>query len=191
MTIQIPSYSEKVLNQFARKEWGKVIAYLKKQYSLPEEECEDIFQESFIILMKNVKEGKLDKMTSSLSTYFMGICRNKGHEAYRKSGNSEVRVDDDAKLDALNDVKDEKLTDLLTFDPDMSLIEQKEAIIRQIVHDLPKPCNELLWGFYRDNNSLKTLAAMLDKTVGYVKVTKHRCQEKFRKRYSDLVKSLF
>lgn len=190
MTVQIPTYSEKILNRFAEKEWGKVQAFLKKTYSLSEVDCEDIFQESFIILMKNVKEGKLSNMSSSLSTYFMGICRNKAREVLRGKSHG-VSVGDDSTLDALNDIRDEKLQDLLTLDPNMSLIEQKEAITRQIVHDLPKPCNELLWGFFRDNYSLQALADMLNKTVGYVKVTKHRCQEKFRKRYGDLVKHLF
>lgn len=189
MTIQMPTYSEKVLNQFAQKEWGKVQAFLRKQYSLPDDDCDDIFQESFIILMKNAKDGKLRDMTSSLSTYFLGICRNKARELLRSKKHG-VNIDDDYTLDALSDVKDEKVNSLLTLDPAKSLIEQKEALARQIVHDLPKPCNELLWGFFRDNYSLQTLANMLSKTVGYVKVTKHRCQEKFRKRYSDLVKAI-
>lgn len=190
MTIQMPAYSEKVLNQFAQKEWGKVQAYLKKHFELSDEDCNDIFQESFIILMNNVKEGKLKDMTSSLSTYFLGICRNKAHEMLRSKKHG-INIDDDYTLDVMNNVKDEKINDLLTLDPAKSLIEQKEALARQIVHDLPKPCNELLWGFFRDNYSLQTLADMLSKTVGYVKVTKHRCQEKFRKRYSVLVKALF
>ena len=189
MTIQMPTYSEKVLNQFAQKEWGKVQAFLKKQYSLPDDDCNDIFQESFIILLKNAKEGKLKDMTSSLSTYFLGICRNKAREVLRSKKHS-VNIDDDYTFDAMSDVKDEKINNLLTLDSAKSLIEQKEALARQIVHDLPKPCNELLWGFFRDNYSLQTLATMLSKTVGYVKVTKHRCQEKFRKRYGDLVKAL-
>lgn len=190
MTTEMPTYSEEVLNRFAKKEWGKVQAYLKKHYSLSDDDCDDIFQESFIILMNNAKEGKLENMTSSLPTYFIGICRNKAKEMLRARRHS-ADIGEDDKLDILGNIKDDKIDSLLTLDPEMSLVEQKEAITRQIVHDLPEPCNKLLWGFFRDNYSLQTLADMLSKTVGYVKVTKHRCQEKFRKRYGDLVKHLF
>lgn len=187
----MPTYSEQVLSEFAKREWNKAKAYLMKQFpSLSEMECEDIFQESFVILFQNNRNGKLKNMTCSLSTYFLSICRNKAFEVLR-SQNRNTNVNEDRVFDVLDSVKDDKLESLITLDPDISLIESKEAIARQIVRDLPRPCNELLWGFFRDDYSLKTLAGMLDKTVGYVKVTKHRCQEKFRKRWSDLAKNLF
>lgn len=191
MNIEIPTYSEKVLNKFAGKQWQKVLAYLRKHFALSEADCEDVFQESFIVLFDNNKDGKLKDMTSSLSTYFIAICRNKAFELLRSKGH-DVKIDDESSLTILDGIKEEKADAiLLTFDTDKSLRENKEAIARQIVHDLPKPCNELLWGFFRDNYSLSTLADMLNKSVGYVKVTKHRCQEKFRKRWSDLAKNLF
>ena len=191
MNLQIPTYSEKVLNQFACKQWPKVLAYLKKHFFISEADCEDVFQEAFIVLFNNNYNGKLKDMTSSLSTYFISICRNKAFELLRSKGH-DVKVDGESSLDILNGIKEEKIDSLLlTFDSERSLRENKEAIARQIVHDLPQPCNDLLWGFFRDNYSIKTLADMLNKTVGYVKVTKHRCQEKFRKRWSDLAKSLF
>ena len=68
----------------------------------------------------------------------------------------------------LDEIKDDKLDSLIAMDPETSLIESKEAIARQIVRDLPQPCDDLLWGFFRDNYSLKTLADILGKTVGYV-----------------------
>ena len=61
-----------------------------------------------------------------------------------------------------------------------------------IVKDLPSPCNELLWGFYRDGLSMKDLA----ERYGYsnentVKVTKHRCCDKFKKRFTEMLHKLF
>lgn len=191
MTVQMPTYSEKVLNQFAEKENKKAISYLRKTFSLSEDDCNDVFQESFIVLFNNVKNGKVKKLTSSLSTYFISICCNKAHELL-KSQKRSVIVEDEPTIDLLNGIKDDNVEDILiVLDGKKSLIEAKEAVARQIVHDLPEPCNELLWGFFRDNYSLKTLADMLNKSVGYVKVTKHRCQEKFRTRWSELTKNLF
>lgn len=191
MIVQIPKYSEQLLSEFAQKEWGKAKAYLTKHFtSFSEMECEDIFQESFVVLFQNNRKGKLDNLSCSLSTYFMSICRNKALELQRAKSHS-LNVGTDSELDMLDEIKDDKLDSLIAMDPETSLVESKEAIARQIVRDLPQPCDDLLWGFFRNNYSLKTLADILGKTVGYVKVTKHRCQEKFRKHWNDLAKNLF
>jgi DNA-directed RNA polymerase specialized sigma24 family protein len=69
---------------------------------------------------------------------------------------------------------------------------RKEAIVREIVSKLPPPCDKLLWGFYRDGFSMKTLAAMFNyKSESSVKVTKHRCGEKFRARFTEISNYLF
>ena len=59
--------------------------------------------------------------------------------------------------------------------------------VQKIVADLPSPCYELLWGFYRDSLSIKELTKMFNySNENTLKVTKHRCCEKFRKRYNEL-----
>lgn len=191
MPLEIPTYSEHLLSDFVEKEREKAMAFIRKNFSLlSEQDCEDVIQESFIVLYGNSRQGKLRDMTASLSTYFISICINKAHEALRRNGHT-VGVADDADLDFLSEVKDEKVQQLLTLDDQTSLIEAKEALARQIVQDLPHPCQELLWGFYRDNCSMKMLADRIDSTVGSVKVTKHRCQEKFRKRWSSLANEIY
>lgn len=191
MIVDMMPYSNSVLSRFAKEEWGKALAFLRRSFPyLSYDDCEDIFQDSFITLYDNNRAGKLKDMASSLSTYFLAICKNKAFELLRKRG-TQVTTDEDGKLDMLDSVKEEKADVLLTFDTDASLIEAKEAIARQIVHDLPHPCDKLLWGFFRDNYTIKALAEMLGKTEGYVKVTKHRCQEKFRVRWTELAKNLY
>ena len=75
---------------------------------------------------------------------------------------------------------------------DEILQERKEALVRNIVRDLPSPCDELLWGYYRDGFSMKDLAERLNyANENTVKVTKHRCSEKFRNRFNECLKSLF
>lgn len=193
MAIVIPSYSEKQLNEFAIKEWGKTLAFLHKQFGLSEDDCKDVFQESFLILHKNLINGKLQNLTSSLSTYFNGICRNKVYELLRK-GSKDVHVDDEVSLDILNaEIQADKIDALLGLENEStSFVERKESLVRQIVRELPPPCNELLWGFFRDNLSMKTLAQMFNySSESSVKVTKHRCQNKFRERFNELKDQLF
>jgi RNA polymerase sigma-70 factor (ECF subfamily) len=193
MTISLPSFSEKQLNEFAEKEWKKTLSYLHKQFDLSEEDCKDIFQESFIILHNNVISGKLNHLTSSLSTYFNGICRNKVHEVLRKR-NKNVNIDNEVSLDILNaEIQADKIEALINLENEsISFVERKEALVRQIVRELPPPCDKILWGFFRDNFSMRTLAQMFNySSENSVKVTKHRCQNKFRDRFNELKDQLF
>lgn len=69
-------YSNTALDSFIKSQRDRTIAYLQRNFFVSKDECEDIFQDSFIILYQNAQEGKLDNLTSSVSTYFMAICRN-------------------------------------------------------------------------------------------------------------------
>ena len=181
------------LNRFASSQWSKALAFLKNRFGIDEDDCKDIFQESFIVLYNNIQAGKLDNMTASLSTYFMSIYRNKALEMLRGSAKS-VNVDSEISLSLMDgEVLSEKIEALLALDNGDEAIEaQKEELVRTIVKDLPSPCNELLWGFYRDNLSMNSLAEMFNySSEGVVKVTKHRCCEKFRARYNELCNKLF
>lgn len=186
-------YNDRELNVFASKEGPKVLNFLRNRFGIEEDDCKDIFQESFIILYTNIQNGKLHEMTASLSTYFMSICKNKALEFLRGSSRS-VNVDSEMSLSLMDgEVKTEKIEALLALDEGDSALEaQKEELVQSIVKDLPSPCNELLWGFYRDNLSMKSLAEMFNySSESSAKVTKHRCCEKFRARYTELCNKLF
>jgi len=189
-TIDIPQTQQK-LNDFALEQWGKTLAYLQGTYSLSRLDCEDIFQEAFIILYQKIIEGNLE-LTSTLSTYFIGICRNKAFERMRKIGKV-LNIIDDYPSTSKDVFEDERIDRLLALEHNTEQIEaRKEAIVNEIVSKLPEPCDKILWGFYRHGFSMKTLAAMYNyKSEGSVKVTKHRCGEKFRTRFLDISKQLF
>ena len=179
------------LNKFAAEQWDKALAYLQSHFSLSRSDCEDVFQEAFIVLHRNINEGKLT-LTSSLSTYFIGICRNKAHEKMREKGKVLIIIDEFPNT-TKDEFEDERVNRLLALEDDTSLIEErKEAVVREIVSKLPSPCDQILWGFYRDGFSMKTLAKMYNyKSEGSVKVTKHRCGEKFKARFMEISKRVF
>jgi RNA polymerase sigma-70 factor (ECF subfamily) len=184
-------YGTSELNRFANKEWNKILSFLQNRYGLSEDDCKDVFQEAFIILYENIKSGKLTVLTSSLSTYFISICRNKALESLRSSSKF-VAEDDELSISLMSgEIRQDKLESLLSLEDDDIIERQKEDLVRVIVKNLPSPCNELLWGFYRDNLSIKTLADMYNYSEGSAKVTKHRCCEKFRIRYNELCQKLF
>ena len=51
--LDLPQIQER-LNQFATQQWEKTLAYLQGHFSLSRTDSEDIFQDAFIILYKNI-----------------------------------------------------------------------------------------------------------------------------------------
>ena len=182
-------YDAVALNRFASAEWSKTLGYLHKSFGLSRDDCQDVFQESFMTLYSNIADGTLETLTSSLSTYFMSICRNKALEMIRKI-QKYADVDDEMSLSLMDgEFNESKIDSIIALD-EGSEEEEKQKLIAQIVNDLPHPCNELLWGFYRDELSMKALAEMFNYSEGSVKVTKHRCCEKFRSRYQEMLNKI-
>ena len=188
--VDIPQTQQK-LNQFAAEQWDKALAYLQGTFSMSRSDCEDVFQEAFIVLYKKITSGEL-VLTSKLSTFFIGICRNKAYEKMRGKG-KELNIIDDFPSTTKDEHEDERIDRLLALEDDTEQINaRKEAIVREIVSKLPEPCDKILWGFYRDDFSMKTLAKMYNyASEGSVKVTKHRCGEKFKARFLEISKQLF
>lgn len=188
--IEIPQTQQK-LNQFAADQWDKTLAYLQGTFSMSRSDCEDIFQDAFIVLYKKITSGEL-ALTAKLSTYFIGICRNKAYEKMRGMG-KELNIIDDYPSTTKDEFEDERIDRLLALEDNTEQIEaRKEAIVREIVSKLPEPCDKILWGFYRDGFSMKTLAAMYNySSAGSVKVTRHRCAIKFKARFLELSNYLF
>ena len=190
--MQIPLFNtkeKKLIEQFRKVSRDMVLVYLQRNFSLSIEDSEDIFNDSFITLDKNIQDGKLDNLTSSISTYFIGICKNKAKE-FLRSKNKVVNLSYDPGIKEQNTFLDDKVESILMLESDNDIARRKkEEIVRDVVRDLPSPCNELLWGFYRDGLSMKQLAEKFNyKSESSVKVTKHRCCEKFRERFNKLVK---
>ena len=180
---------KKLIEQFRKVSRDMVLVYLQRNFSLSIEDSEDIFNDSFITLNNNIQDGKLDNLTSSISTYFIGICKNKAKE-FLRSKNKIVNLSYDPGIKEQNTFLDDKVESILMLESDNDIARRKkEEIVRDVVRDLPSPCNELLWGFYRDGLSMKQLAEKFNyKSESSVKVTKHRCCEKFRERFNKLVK---
>lgn len=186
---------ERKLEKFAKEQRQKTRAFLLSRYSLTEEECADVFQDSLVILWKNIIENKVETegLGMSSSTYFMTICRNKTMELLRKKSKYVTTSDEINPNKEHFDYQSEQVDKILALEDDSEKAQkEKEALVREIVKDLPSPCNELLWGYYGDGHSMKMLAEMFNyASENAVKVTKHRCCEKFRVKYSERVKSLF
>ena len=105
----------------------------------------------------------------------------------------ELNIIDEYPDATKDEFEDDRIDRLLALEEDSDQVEiRKSALVRQIVKNLPEPCNQLLWGFYRDGFSMKTLASMLNYTSeNSIKVTKHRCCDKFKNRFKEISSRLF
>lgn len=177
---------EEKLNQILKDYREKTFKLLTSSFNFPKDDCEDIFQESSIILYQQITDGKLDNLQSSLYTYFVGICKNKAHETLRKKGKT-VNLSFEIGTKG-NSIDMEKVEDILNSIEDNEIRRNEKQIeVQKIVASLPYPCNELLWAYYRDSLSVKEMTQMFGySSESSLKVTKHRCCEKFRKRFGKL-----
>ena len=190
--ISLNRKRDKVLNDFAREYRERTLTYIRNTFSLSREDCEDVFQEASIILYRAAVDGKLDKLASSIYTFFIGICNNKAHEQLR--ANDKLQL---SSIDAFSSEEGEQRYNVILSKADkiLNMIEsnekaekERQAIVEEMVRKLPPPCNELLWSYYRDALSMKVISQMYNYVSESVaKVTKHRCQEKFRKSYEGIL----
>lgn len=176
-------WMEHLFHDFDATYRERTMTWLEKRFNLTADDCEDIIQDAYMEVYTKVRDGLYDKSRSSLYTYFLGICKNKANEVLRKNNRRPLLLDSnevgEADMDTLRR-NAERILELTQHDEQ----ELRELVVEQVVKNLPSPCGELLWSFYRDALPLKTIATMF----GYAsedsaKVTKHRCMERFRKYY--------
>lgn len=182
---------ERRIEKFVKEQWQKTRVLLLSRYSLSEDECADVLNDSLIILWQNIKGEKvgvdcLGPEEKSNANYFMTICRNKTMELLRsKNRFTNISPKQDQDKETVQFLPD-KIETILALDEDHSEYqEEKDDLVRSIIKDLPSPCNELLWGYYGNGNSIKDLAQdYYNGSESAVKVTKHRCTNKFRQRFN-------
>lgn len=168
----------------------KIIPFLRHRYGLQlrDEELEDVFRDSCIVVYKNAKAGKLDKMTSTLSTYQTQICINLCNKMInRKKGLNVVPLtesaDDLQEQRTLSMDKVSQLSDAVSeneCDNGESVFQVREALKK-----IGDKCKHILMGMYADNFKQEVIAAQLGYTsADTVKATAYRCKKRFRDIFS-------
>jgi len=177
------NYIERLFGDFDKTYRKRSIAWLSKTFGLQDADCEDVIQDAYVTLYDNVKAGKFDERRSSLYTYFLGVCKNEVHELIRRKARLQYQLVDD-NIESLEVGVIERNADRILELTQHQEQDFRELVIEQVVKSLPSPCGELLWSFYRDALPMKTIAVMFGyASENSAKVTKHRCQERFRKYY--------
>lgn len=193
MAIEIP-LKNKELNLFLSEERNKVICFLKKTYSLSDDDSNDIFQEAATALYLNIKEGKLRKLTSSLLTYFISICTNQALKQIKRNQKTVPFIDINTltNKDEFKNDKIDELYNLCTENEDANIVSRSEKIVNSIIDVLPNPCKNILWGYYRDELTTNTIASMYGfANANSVKTQKYKCVNKFKSKYCELMNKIY
>ena len=182
------------LNRFLSDERGRVLSYLRKQFSVSDDDLDDIFQESSMALFLNVRDGKLSTLTSSLGTYFMKVCINQTLKFLGKNSKT-MPLFDDRRITNSNFVRDDKIAELYGACIDAEEEEKKtrmELLVNNIIASMTETCKNILHGYYWDDFSTSTIADMFNfSDANSVKAQKYKCVKKFRDKYNELKNKIY
>lgn len=182
------------LNLFLAEERNKVMAYLRKTFSVSDDDLDDVYQESSVALFLNIQDGKLSNLTSSLSTYFLRICINQTLKLLGKKQKA-VPLFDDSRLtnkDVFRPDKIDELYQLCTEDEETERLSRSEKIVQSIIESMPETCKNVFQGYYWDNLTTTTIANMFGfANANSVKTQKYKCLQKFRNKYNELMNRIY
>ena len=182
------------LNNFIADERDKVLAYLRKTFSVSDEDLSDIYQEASVALFMNIRDGKLSNLTSTLSTYFLRICINQTLKFIGKQKKI-VPLFDDNRLtnkDSFRPDKIDELYQLCTEDEEAEKVSRSEKIVQSIIESMPDTCKNVFQGYYWDNLTTTTIADMFGfANSNSVKTQKYKCLQKFRSKYNKLMNKIY
>ena len=177
------------LNRFISGEKGKILTYLRKNYSVSDDDIDDIFQESSMALFLNIRDGKLSNLTSSLGTYFIKVCINQTLKFLGKSSKA-IPLIDESRISNGNTVQDDKVDELYGFCMDTEEEDRKvrmELLVNNIIASMTDTCKNILQGYYWNDFSTSTIADMFGfSDANSVKAQKYKCVKKFRDKYNEL-----
>lgn len=182
------------LNKFIGGEKDKVLAYLRKAFSVSDDDLEDIYQEASTALFLNVRDGKLSNLTSSLSTYFLRICINQTLKFIGKQKKI-VPLFDDSNITNKDEFRSDKIDELYqlcTEDEESEQVSRSERIVQDIIDTMPDTCKNIFKGYYWDNFTTSTIADMFGfANANSVKTQKYKCIQKFRNKYNELMRKIY
>lgn len=182
------------LNRFLSDERGRVLSYLRKQFSVSDDDLNDIFQESSMALFLNVRDGKLSTLTGSLGTYFMKVCINQTLKFLGKNSKT-MPLLDNRRITNSDFVRDDKIAELYGTCIDAEEEEKKtrmELLVNNIIASMTETCKNILHGYYWDDFSTSTIADMFNfSDANSVKAQKYKCVKKFRDKYNELKNKIY
>ena len=141
-----------------------------------EEVAVELFTEALIILVNNIRCGRLTELTARLDTYLNAVARNLYRKLERHQGRGEVYQD-----------PNELPEPLVSPEKDIRPEEVRQELYRSL-NQLGPRCRQLIVHFYFLELDWNTIADMLGyKNAASAKTNKAKCMARLRELYADTV----
>lgn len=134
--------------------------------------AKDVYQEAFIALWNNVRNGKFEpESDSALQGYLYQIAKNKWTDVLRSK-----------RFKSTQTLTNERSMFLRQEDQDIDETETdvKLNLAMEAFKNLGEPCKTLLKTFYFEKKSLREISSEMDIAENSLRNKKYRCMEKLR-----------
>lgn len=167
--------SEPTLRKVYEENRDKFLNYARR-FNLTEDENIDVYQDAFIIFHENVMSGKVERFTSSISTYLFSIGKYLIFDQMKKNNRTVGSAYD---LTRVGD--EEQLVETLEIDE--TGLSPEQQLLQKYFPSLGKQCQELLKLFYyRGYTILEIMNAKNYNSENVVKAAKSRCMKTLKER---------
>ena len=137
---------------------------------------DDVFEEACIVLMENVKAGKLDEEGLNLEGYLYTICKR---IAFRYAGKKRPVSMDSGSVSIKDEGGDQAVG---TPDEEARVSELVEAFFDKVLSSMPANQRAVLKHFYWDKMPMSEIASLCGfKNENVAKSTKNRYMENFKR----------
>lgn len=162
--------------------------------SLSSDDWEDVLQETCVILMENIKQGKfVERPGSTLFSYFVEIGKRTLQAALRKKARHHPATKTEEDTPHIIQLWSKPSSGSLENEGeelDMS-VEEKQTLqnefLDRVFDSIPEACKTLLKKFYWDHKPMDEIASMLSlRNADTAKTKKNRCMNQFK----DIAKKL-
>ncbi|MFN4253517.1 MAG: RNA polymerase sigma factor [Saprospiraceae bacterium] len=138
---------------------------------LNEPDLADVFQDCCVVLLKNIRTGRLTVLTASVRTYLFGIGKNLLNARLRSAARTTFPGEENLRFPADFD---------LGVEHRMVLNEEEKRLQTALAH-LGEPCHRLLrLTFYEGMRSAKIAADMGYASEEVVRTQRKRCLDKLK-----------
>ena len=148
-----------------------------RKFPVTKDDALDIFQDTMIALLKNIRKGKIEKFDYSVKSYLYAIGRNLLLNKVRFEKRFDNEIDESTA---------EKIAQQVVVFPDNA--EHNTQLIDQLLHKLGEPCYTILKLFYYHNYSLESVAREIgSKRANVARAQKARCIKSLKDMFLETI----
>ena len=148
-----------------------------RKFPVTKDDALDIFQDTMIALLKNIKQGKIEKFDYSVKSYLYAIGRN----LLLNKVKFEKRFDNE-----IDESTAGKIAQQVVMFSDNA--DHNTRVVDQLLHQLGEPCYTILKLFYYHNYSLESVAREIgSKTANVARAQKARCIKSLKEMFLEKI----